>query len=139
MNGRNVSTRNFMPRLVFLLAKFLHTRTTRAIVCHPTHSQAELEAAEGLPSLPFMQSLDVPTVRARQQIIFVDYVIAPLWAAVGTAFPETADMPAPLAEHRLRYQLLADKGSPSGASPGAVSAGLGSPLSDSPAWPPEFA
>lgn len=74
------------------------------------HAQALLEVAEGLPSAPFMHSLQDVRVRARQQIMFIDYVIAPLWDAVALAFPEFAPITKPLARHRATFALIAKGG-----------------------------
>lgn len=58
--------------------------------------------------MPFMTTLGSPADRARQQIVFLDCVIAPLWAAVGAAFPEVAGLAAALPANRERYAALAE-------------------------------
>jgi hypothetical protein len=53
-----------------------------------------------------MLRLENPVVRAQQQLTFLDYVVVPLWAAVGAAFPEVSSFSEPLARHRLLYKAM---------------------------------
>ena len=79
----------------------------------------------GLPTLPFMTNLSSRTDRARSQLVFLDFVIVPLWQAVEAAFPEVFSLTAALPTNRARYAAIAQ-----GASDGEV-------LRDA-AWPPAF-
>lgn len=69
--------------------------------------QAAAEAALGLPSLPFMTALGTAVERARQQLVFLDCIVIPLWNAIGAAFPEAAGLADALPQHRSRYAALA--------------------------------
>jgi hypothetical protein len=72
------------------------------------YAQMLVEMEEGIPTAPYMRALDVFTVRARQQLLFLDYVIAPLWAAMSIAFPEIAELAQPLPKHRAKYEEMAN-------------------------------
>ncbi len=76
------------------------------------HAQVADEVAAGLPSSPFMLSLDHVNVRAKQQLVFIDYVALPFWAAVVAAFPSAplAELAAPILSHQHRYQQICDTG-----------------------------
>jgi len=78
----------------------------------------------GLPTLPFMTNLFSRTDRARSQLVFLDFVIAPLWQAVEAAFPEVFSLTAALPTNRARYAAIVH-GTADGVYPDA-------------AWPPAF-
>lgn len=61
----------------------------------------------GLPTLPFMTNLSSRIDRARSQLVFLDFVIAPLWQAVEAAFPEVSYLTAALPTNRARYAAIA--------------------------------
>jgi hypothetical protein len=93
-------------------------------------AQGAAEAAMGLLSTPFMHALGTCRSRASQQLVFLDFVIAPLWRTLSDAFPElgesssvrlcifgepsspsfalAADLAAALPLHRARYADLAE-------------------------------
>lgn len=54
-------------------------------------TQGAAEAAMGLPSTPFMHALGTRRSRASQQLVFLDFVVAPLWRTLSDAFPELGE------------------------------------------------
>lgn len=87
------------------------------VLVHPLlPTQAAVEAAAGLPSAAYMNDLTKRADRARQQLVFLDYVVTPLWAAVSVAFPEAAGLAVALLANRRSYAAISDEGSAQNSS-----------------------
>jgi hypothetical protein len=48
-------------------------------------NQADQEAKHGLPSMPFMQGLDKPMNRAKQQVSFIEFVLQPWYSVIHSS------------------------------------------------------
>lgn len=58
------------------------------MVCQEFADQAAKSAALGIFVPPHILNLDDEVVRCRLQVNFIDYLVAPLWNAIGGILPE---------------------------------------------------
>jgi len=78
------------------------------LVCNEFQAQVNREKALGLPFAPHMDNLTTELAVAKLQGGFIDYVVAPLWNAMATGFPELACAAEALAANKARWRGIAD-------------------------------
>jgi hypothetical protein len=91
-----------------LLPTFAVVRDWAVLVCEEFSAQVEAERAEGLPVAPHMAGLNTLLSIAKLQVGFIDYVVAPLWTALGSFLPELGSAVECMARNRATWKAIAD-------------------------------
>lgn len=79
------------------------------LVCAEFSAQVAAEKAQGLPFAPHMDGLTSRLAVAKLQIGFIDYVVSPLWNAVGTILPEFKVAVSNMATNRGKWKAIVDE------------------------------
>lgn len=75
------------------------------LVLKEFREQNEDEVKQNLPLTPHMQNLDDPSVEARVQIGFIDYIVEPTWKLMASFFPEMhSSLLENIAANRAAYE-----------------------------------
>jgi hypothetical protein len=69
-------------------------------------AQSHLEGELGLPLTPHMKGIGTTLEAAELQSGFCDYVLAPMWRALGDVFPSIQACVDPLEENSRRYKAI---------------------------------
>lgn len=91
-----------------VLPSFRAVHAWTSLVCAEFTAQVEAEKRAGLPFAPHMDGLTSELAVAKLQFGFVSYIVAPLWTAVATAFPELADARANLTRNQAHWKSIVD-------------------------------
>ena len=104
-----------------VLPAFGAVRTWAELVCTEFTAQAAAERLASLPVALHMEGISAPMGCAKLQLGFVDYVVAPLWAALttpsGALLSELAEVGPNLVRNRMQWARIAEGATASTSSP----------------------
>lgn len=91
-----------------ILPAFRSVHAWAVMVCAEFSAQVTAEKSRGLPFLPHMDGLHTEQAVAKLQCGFIDYVVAPLWNALGTMLPEIGEAKASMVRNRAHWKSIVD-------------------------------
>jgi 3'5'-cyclic nucleotide phosphodiesterase len=91
-----------------ILPAFRSVHAWAVMVCAEFSAQVSAEKSKGLPFLPHMDGLHTEVAVAKLQCGFIDYVVAPLWNALGTMLPEISEAKTSMARNRAHWKTIVD-------------------------------
>lgn len=89
-----------------VLPAFESVHAWAALVCAEFSAQVALEKAAGLPFAPHMDGLTTDAAIAKLQVGFIDFVVSPLWTAIGTILPELSPLVANMGRNRATWKAI---------------------------------
>lgn len=91
-----------------VLPNFDAVRTWADLVCTEFTEQVNKEKAEGLPFAPHMDGLTTLLTKAKLQLGFIDYVVAPLWNSIVNIIPEMKCAADCMVVNRNKWKAIID-------------------------------